>query len=63
MKKILTRKELISSFMFDKIIDFLRPWTHVMKRTQSSRVSSIHTVAPNIFVINSSLEIRSNDYK
>ncbi|CAF5012416.1 unnamed protein product [Rotaria sp. Silwood1] len=48
MKKILTSKELISSFMFDKIIDFLRPWTHVMKRTQSSRVSSIHTVAPKI---------------
>ncbi|CAF4130107.1 unnamed protein product [Rotaria sordida] len=62
MKQILTRKELISSFMFDKIIDFLRPWTHVMKHTQSSRVSSIHTVAPSILVINSSLEIRADFY-
>ncbi|CAF3897876.1 unnamed protein product [Rotaria sp. Silwood1] len=29
-------------------IEYVLPWTHVMKRTQSSRVSSIHTVASKI---------------
>ena len=43
--------------MLDKIIDFLKPWTHVMKRIQSLQVPSIHTVTPSIFVINSSLGI------
>ncbi|CAF1149948.1 unnamed protein product [Rotaria sordida] len=32
--------------MLDKIIDFLKPWTHVMKRIQSLQVPSIHTVTP-----------------
>ncbi|CAF4027073.1 unnamed protein product [Rotaria sordida] len=34
---------IIQSSMLDKIIDFLKPWTHVMKRIQSFQVSSIHT--------------------
>ncbi|CAF0962347.1 unnamed protein product [Rotaria sordida] len=40
-----------------------RPWTYVMKHIQSSQVPSIHTVTSNIFVINSSLETKPNDYK
>ncbi|CAF1194599.1 unnamed protein product [Rotaria sordida] len=43
--------------MLDKIIDFLKPWTHVMKRIQSLQISSIHTVTPSLFIINSSLNI------
>ncbi|CAF4399980.1 unnamed protein product, partial [Rotaria sordida] len=43
--------------MLDKIIDFLKPWTHVMKRIQSLQISSIHTVTPSLCVINSSLDI------
>ncbi|CAF3786857.1 unnamed protein product, partial [Rotaria sordida] len=64
MKQISTRKELISSFMFDKLIDFLRPWTHVMKRTQSSRVSSIHMVVPKVYLADFyfNLEIDDEDY-
>ncbi|CAF4049340.1 unnamed protein product [Rotaria sordida] len=45
---------IIQSSMLDKIIDFLKPWTHVMKRIQSFQVSSIHTVSPSIFHIKSS---------
>ncbi|CAF1381002.1 unnamed protein product [Rotaria sordida] len=40
------RINIIRSSMLDKIIDFLKPWTHVMKRIQSFQVSSIHTVTP-----------------
>ncbi|CAF4268642.1 unnamed protein product, partial [Rotaria sordida] len=51
------RINIIRSSMLDKIIDFLKPWTHVMKRIQSFQVSSIHMVTPSIFVLNSSLGI------
>ncbi|CAF1056125.1 unnamed protein product [Rotaria sordida] len=40
------RINIIRSSMLDKIIDFLKPWTHVMKRIQSLQVSSTHTVTP-----------------
>ncbi|CAF0881961.1 unnamed protein product [Rotaria sordida] len=41
------RIDIIRSSMLDKMIDFLKPWIHVMKRIQSLQVSSIHTVTPN----------------
>jgi hypothetical protein len=57
------RINVISVNLLEKLIDFLKPWTFVMKRVQSSQVPSIHTVTPSIFVINSSLENKSNDPK
>ena len=55
------RINLISLSILDKLIDFLRPWTYVMKRVQSSQVPSIHTVTPSVFIISSSLETKSTD--
>ncbi|CAF1070392.1 unnamed protein product [Rotaria sordida] len=40
------RINIIISSILDKIIDFLKPWTHIMKRIQSLQVPSIHTVTP-----------------
>ncbi|CAF1110190.1 unnamed protein product [Adineta ricciae] len=57
------RINLISIFMLDKLIEFLKPWTYVMKRVQSSLVPSVHTVTPIIFMVNSSLDIKANDSK
>ncbi|CAF3704459.1 unnamed protein product [Rotaria sordida] len=37
------RINIIRSSILDEIIDFLKPWTHVMKRIQSLQVPSIHT--------------------
>ncbi len=54
------RLNIINILVLNKLIDFLKPWTHVMKRIQSSQLPSIHTVTPSIFVINSSLETKSN---
>ena len=57
------RINIISSTLLEKLVDFLKPWTFVMKRVQSSQVPSIHTVTPSIYVINTSLENKSNDPK
>jgi hypothetical protein len=57
------RINIISLSLLDKLIDFLKPWTYVMKRVQSSYTPSIHTVTPSICVINSSLETKSTDSK
>jgi hypothetical protein len=35
------RINIISSTLVEKLIDFLKPWTFVMKRVQSSQVPSI----------------------
>ncbi|CAF1230016.1 unnamed protein product [Rotaria sordida] len=42
------RINIIISSILDKIIDFLKPWTHIKKRIQSLQVPSIHTVTPSI---------------
>jgi hypothetical protein len=57
------RINIISVSLLEKLIDFLKPWTFVMKRVQSSLIPSIHTVTPSIFIINSSLENKSDDPK
>jgi hypothetical protein len=57
------RINIINLSVLDKIIDFLKPWTYVMKRVQSAYVPSIHTVTPSISIINSSLEIKGADAK
>jgi hypothetical protein len=57
------RINIISVGLSEKIVEFLKPWTFVMKRVQSSLTPSIHTVTPSIFVINSSLENKSTDPK
>ncbi len=57
------RINIISVGLLEKLIDFLKPWTFVMKRVQSSQTPSIHTVTPSISVINSSSENKSNDPK
>ncbi len=49
--------------MLDKLIEFLKPWTFVMKRIQSSLIPSIHRVTPSICIINSSLEVKQGDAK
>ncbi len=64
-EKNLNKKRInkISVSMLEKLIGFLKSWEHVMKRIQSSHIPSIHTVTPSICIINSSLEIKSNDLK
>lgn len=57
------RINIISVSLLEKLIDFLKPWTFVMKRIQSSQTPSIHTVTPSMFIISSSLENKSNDLK
>ncbi|CAF3719510.1 unnamed protein product [Adineta steineri] len=47
----------------NKLIEFLKPWTFVMKRIQSSLIPSIHTVTPSIFIINTSLDVKPTDAK
>lgn len=54
---------IISVGLLEKLIEFLKPWTFLMKRVQSSLTPSIHTVTPSISVINSSLEHKSTDPK
>jgi len=57
------RINIISVGLLEKLIDFLKPWTFVMKRVQSSQSPSIHTVTPSISIINDSSENKSNDPK
>ncbi len=57
------RINIISVGLLKKTIEFLKPWTFVMKLVQSSQAPSIHTVTPSISVINASLENKSNDPK
>lgn len=57
------RIEKINQTVLEKLIDFLKPWEYVMKRIQSSYVPSIHTITPSITMINSSLDLKSNDSK
>ena len=57
------RINIISLSLLDKLIEFLRPLTFVMKRIQASMIPSIHTVTPSICVINSSLEVKQGDAK
>lgn len=57
------RINIISVPLLEKLIDFLKPWTFIMKRVQSSQTPSIHTVTPSITIINASLENKSNDPK
>ena len=57
------RIKVINVSLLDRVINFLKPWTKVMKRIQSSLILSIHTVTPSIYMINSSLEIKTNDAK
>lgn len=57
------RINLITSSILDKLVEFLKPWTYVLKRVQSSYTPSIHTVTPSISMINSSLETKTTDSK
>ncbi|CAF5007126.1 unnamed protein product, partial [Rotaria sp. Silwood1] len=58
-----TKLNRISGHLWNKLIDFLKPWEYVMKRIQSSKTPSIHIVTPSICIINSSLETKSDDSK
>ena len=58
-----TRINVINVSLLDKLVNFLKPWGDVMKRTQSSLTPSIHTVTPSMYMINSSLEVKTNDAK